>query len=70
MYNAKEKKEAQADRNKRIAELEEKNSSMRKRIKEFKAESKEKWKSFKEEFNHDMDDLDAAFSNLTKNNVK
>lgn len=31
---------------------------------------KEKWGTFKTEFNHDMDELGKAFNNLTVNNIK
>jgi phosphoenolpyruvate-protein kinase (PTS system EI component) len=62
-----EKKEAKAEYTKQIADLEQKNSDMKKRIIEYKADSKESWQSFKTEFKKDMDDLELAIQNfLTK----
>ena len=65
-----EKNEAKADYKKRIAELETKNSDMKKRMEDYKADSKENWESFKAEFNHDMDALGNALKDLTVNNKK
>ncbi|MBP7809206.1 MAG: peptidase M23 [Bacteroidia bacterium] len=65
-----EKKEAKEDYKKRIAELEQKNSDMKKVIDEYQAEGKDKWESFKTEFNHDMEELGQAFKDLGKNKVK
>ena len=42
----------------------------KKRIDDYKAEGKEKWEKFKEEFNHSMDELANAFKYLTVNNKK
>jgi hypothetical protein len=39
-------------------------------MKEYKAEGKDKWDKFKEEFNHDMQELDQAFNDFGVNNVK
>ncbi len=65
-----EKKEAKTDYKKIIAELEQKNNEMKKKMDDYKAEGKEKWEKFKAEFNHDMDELGAAFKGLTAKNVK
>lgn len=65
-----EKKEAKADYKKKIAELEQKNSDMKKKMDDYKAEGKEKWEIFKTEFSHDMDELGNAFKDLTVKNVK
>ena len=67
---AKEKKEVKEDYKKKIAELESKNSDMKKKKDEYKADGKEKWEAFKTEFSHDMDELGAAFKDLTVKNVK
>jgi len=67
---AKEKKEVKEDYKKKIAELESKNSDMKKKMDEYKADGKEKWEAFKTEFSHDMDELGAAFKDLTVKNVK
>lgn len=65
-----EKAEVKADYNKKIAELERKNTDMKKAIEEYKMESEDTWESFKSEFNHDLDELGSAFNDLTTNNVK
>jgi chromosome segregation ATPase len=65
-----DKKEVKADYKKKIAELEEKNEDLRKKIEGYKPEGKDKWESFKAEFNSDLDALGKAFSDLTLKNVK
>jgi uncharacterized protein YPO0396 len=65
-----EKKEVKADYKKKIAELEAKNGDMKKRMEEYRSDSKENWESFKSEFNHDMDELGKALKDLTVNNKK
>lgn len=64
-----EKAEAKADYENQIAELEQKNSDLEMRMKNYKADGKEEWEEFKTEFNHDMDELGKAFSDLTVNNT-
>jgi hypothetical protein len=63
------KKETKEQYEKTIAALEEKNNLMKKKISEYKEEGDEKWQSFKREFNHDMDELCQALTDLTKNNT-
>lgn len=64
-----EKKEVKAEYKMKIAELEQKNSDMQKKIDEYKVEGKDQWELFKTEFNRDMDELGKALSNITvKNN--
>lgn len=65
-----DKKEAKAEYTKKIAELEQKNSDMKKKLDEYKADGKDKWEKFKTEFNHDMDEMGKAFKDLTVKNVK
>ncbi len=64
------KRDAQADYKKRIAGLEQKNSDMKKKMDDYKAEGKDKWEKFKTELKHDMDELGEAFKDLTVKNVK
>lgn len=64
------KKDATADYKAKVAELNKKNTDMRKRMDDYKADGKEKWESFKAEFNHDMEELAKSFEDLTVNNVK
>lgn len=66
----KEKKEVKAEYKKQIAELEQKNSDMGKKMDDYKADGKQKWEAFKTEFSHDMDELGKAFTDLTVNNTK
>lgn len=53
-----------------VATLKEKNKNMKERIQNFKAEGKEKWQKFKEEFSHDMNELGKALKDVGTNNVK
>jgi predicted nucleic acid-binding Zn-ribbon protein len=55
---------------KRIDELEQRNIDMRKKIEDYQANGKDNWEAFKQEFNHDMDDLGKALKNLTVKNTK
>ena len=64
-----ERKAVRAEHKKKIAELEQKNREMKKKLEEYKAEGKENWEIFKAEFSHDMDELGKAFKNLTVKNV-
>src|SRR5580692_5780455 len=51
-----EKSQAKADYDTRIAGLEQKNSDMKMRMDDYKAEGKEKWEIFKTEFSHGMEE--------------
>ncbi|MBA4239498.1 MAG: peptidase M23 [Sphingobacteriaceae bacterium] len=64
------KKEAKADYDKAIKDIEEKNSALRVKMNEYKEEGNDKWESFKREFNHDMDELGKSLKDLTTNNAK
>ncbi len=65
-----DKAEAKLEYKKKIAELEQKNSDMKKKLDDYKADGKDKWQDFKTEFNHDMDELGKAFKDLTVKNTK
>jgi phage host-nuclease inhibitor protein Gam len=65
-----EKQDAKNEYNQKINELEKKNTDLKKRIADYQENGKDNWESFKKEFNHDMDELGNAFSNLTKKNTK
>ena len=67
---ATEKKENRAQYEKKLAELEQKNSDMKKKMDEYKEEGKDKWEIFKNEFSHDMEELGKAFNDFTTKNVK
>lgn len=63
-----QKAEAKADYERKIAELEQKNTDMKRKMDEYQASGKDNWESFKIEFNHDMTALGQAFKDLTVNN--
>lgn len=63
---AKQKKDAKADYEKQIADLEQKNTDMRKRLDDYKVDGKEQWEKFKTEFGRDMDELGKAFKGFTE----
>ena len=65
-----EKKETRAEYNKKMEELEMKNSDAKKKMDEYNQEGKENWEKFKTEFSHDMDELGKAFKDLTVKNTK
>ncbi len=65
-----EKAEAKADYKMKIDAIEKKNSDLQKKMDEYKADSKDQWEKFKEELNHDMEELGTAFKNLTTTNNK
>ncbi len=65
-----QKKETREDYNKKIAELEQKNAEMKKKMDDYKAQGKENWENFKGDFNHSMDDLGKAFNDLSDNKGK
>jgi chromosome segregation ATPase len=67
---ASEKKEVREEYQKKIAELEQKDTDTRKKLDNYKAISKEEWEKFKAEFSHDMEELGKAYSDLTKKNIK
>lgn len=65
-----EKEEAREAYKKKVSDLEKKNTDMKKRLDEYKAEGKEGWENFKAEFNHDMDEIGNAMKDLTIKNVE
>lgn len=62
------KNQANADYKRRMAILEQKNTDMKKKMADYKADGIEKWESFKTEFNHDMDELGNSLRDLTVDN--
>lgn len=64
------KKEARADYDRAVADLEAKNDAMKVKAEAQKDVKHEKWEAFKAEFNHDMDELGNSLKDLRKNNVK
>ena len=64
------KKDATEEYKKRVADLDKKNTDMKKKMADYKADGKENWEAFKMQFNHDMDDLFHSFENLTTQDKK
>jgi hypothetical protein len=59
-----------AERKKKIADLELRNSEMKKKLADYKPDGQQKWDAFKAECNHDLDGLGKAFEDLTVKNVE
>lgn len=64
--NSEEKVEYQ----KKLAELEQKNTELNGKLNSYKIHEDKKWKSFKSEFNHDMNELGKALKDFTIKNKK
>ena len=65
---ATDKKLAKAEYKEKIAALELKNTDMQKKMADYKADGKDGWAKFKEEFNHDMDEFGKALKDFTVKN--
>jgi exonuclease VII large subunit len=63
-------KAADAEYNKKIDALKEKNENLKLKIESYKNDADSDWQAFKREFNHDMDELGSAFNDLTVDNKK
>jgi DNA anti-recombination protein RmuC len=61
---AKEKKAVKAEYKEKIAQLESKNTDMKKKIDEYKLEGKEKWSTFKTDFDKEMDELGKSINDV------
>jgi hypothetical protein len=53
---------------KTVRELEQKNRDLKGKMDDYKDEGKDKWEEFKSGFNRDMDKVEVALKNLTKDN--
>lgn len=60
----KEKAEAKVDYKMKVAELEQKNRDLKKKLEDYKGEGEDRWYTFKTEFNRDMEKLGVALENL------
>ena len=67
---ANQKKEARADYEKKINDLNNKNTDLKMRLDAFNADNKESWELFKVEFGRDMDELGNALHDFTINSQK
>jgi len=54
----------------KLADLQKRNSELKIKLTEYKADNTNKWKEFKTEFKNDMDELGKAFSDFTTINDK
>lgn len=67
---AEQKGEAKTDYEKKIAELNNKNSDLKRRMEDFRSDSQSSWEIFKSEFGRDMDELGKSFRDFTTNDDK
>lgn len=67
---ASQKTEARMEYKKKIDALNRKNSDLKKKIEDFKTDSKSSWDSFKTEFGRDMEELGAALKAFTVKSSK
>jgi hypothetical protein len=65
---AKEKKENRAQYEKKLAQIEQKNTDLKKRLDDYKEAGNDKWISFKVSFNKDMDVIEKSLINFTIGN--
>ncbi|MBP7511266.1 MAG: hypothetical protein KA981_05015 [Bacteroidia bacterium] len=65
-----ENKKWKEEDQKMIDDFEQKNINLRAKIRDYKENGKDEWKSFKTEFKHDMDELGDAIKGLTVDNKK
>jgi hypothetical protein len=54
----------------RISELENKNTQLKVRMRDYKADTKENWDKFKNEFNHDLNGILSALKDIGVENEK
>jgi hypothetical protein len=64
------KTDAKDDYNKTVAELEQKNREMKKKMDDYKPEGKDKWALFKTDFNTGMDELGKSIKDVFARNNK
>jgi hypothetical protein len=67
---AAEKGEMKVNHEKQIAELEKRNRDLKNKMDSYKGDGRDDWNEFKKEFNHDMDELGKALTDLTVSNTK
>jgi hypothetical protein len=67
---ANEKNEKNADYERKMVELDNKNNELRKKLADYNDDGQDKWVDFKNEFNYDMNELVKALNDLTVENKK
>lgn len=65
---ANQKNVAKSEYDKKIANLNQKNTDMKKRMDDFKSDSKENWETFESQFNIEMEKLGSEIRDLTSKN--
>ncbi len=65
-----EKEENKIIMEKKLALLEQKSEDLKIKLQEYEEEGTDKWTSFKNEFNHDLEQLGTALKDLTVDNIK
>jgi uncharacterized protein YaaN involved in tellurite resistance len=65
-----QKQEAKAEYNKKIEALEKKNTDIKKKLSDYKADGQASWDLFKTEFTREIKELDEAISSLTAGDKK
>jgi len=63
-------KAADAEYNRKVDTLRERNKKLKLKIETYKNDANSDWDSFKREFNHDMDEIGNALTDLTVDNKK
>jgi len=66
---ANEKNKLKTKDEKKLTELQQKNTYLKKKLDDYKIDGKEKWDIFKAGFSQDMDDLSKALTDLTVKSV-
>jgi Ni/Co efflux regulator RcnB len=66
--SAKISQKDQATYQKKVGELEQKNTTLKNELADYKQGTPDKWSAFKTEFNHDMNDLGKAIKDFTVDN--
>ena len=61
---AKEKANDKAEYNQKLTELAQKNTDLQKSLDDYKADGKDKWETFKTDFNKNLDGLGNSFKDL------
>lgn len=67
---ANEKIENRNNYEKKLEELDQKNTDMKKKLDDYNEEGREKWETFKLEFSRNMDELSRSLKNFTFKNAK
>ena len=67
---AKEKSDKKEAYEKEIARLEQKDTDMRKRLEDYNEVNKEKWETFKKNFNHELDELGESLKKFSSKDLR